>query len=205
MFGVTDNMIASYVTINVFLFAFYYFNAFVLLPKLFKPRRYLAYAASIGVCLIVFVFAPKPLANAIVAPETADSFYKSRNMPKPADADTKFEKKKNITPYRSYYFGFFLVVVIGLAAMSIEEWAKSEETKREMEKEKLNTELSLLKSQINPHFFFNTLNNIYSLAITKSDETASSILKLSSIMRYVLMDTYKQFVSFGSEVDFLIN
>ena len=198
-------MIASYVTINVFLFAFYYFNAFVLLPKLFKPGRYVAYAASIALCFVVFVFAPKPLANAIVAPETADSFYKNRNMPKPADADAKFEKKKNITPYRSYYFGFFLVVVIGLAAMSIGEWAKSEETKREMEKEKLNTELSLLKSQINPHFFFNTLNNIYSLAITKSDETAASILKLSSIMRYVLTDTDKQFVSFGNEIEFLKN
>jgi two-component system, LytTR family, sensor kinase len=63
----------------------------------------------------------------------------------------------------------------------------------------------LLKSQINPHFFFNTLNNIYSLAIMKSDETASSILKLSSIMRYILTETDNQLVPLANEMEFLQN
>jgi two-component system LytT family sensor kinase len=205
IFGLTDNMIASYITINAFLFAFYYFNALVLIPRFFKPGKWMIYALSVVFCFVLFVFVPKPLANAIAEPENAEAFYKNRNIPRPPGAETQFEKRKNITPYRSYYFGFALVFVIGLTVVSIQEWVKSEETKKEMEKEKLNTELSLLKSQINPHFFFNTLNNIYSLAIVKSDQTAASIPKLSSIMRYVLTETDKPLVPLANEIEFLRN
>ena len=66
-------------------------------------------------------------------------------------------------------------------------WKKSE-------KEKLDAELSYLKAQINPHFLFNTLNSIYSLAIIKSDDVASSIVKLSNMMRYVLSESSNEFV-----------
>ncbi len=153
----------------------------------------------------MFIFVPKPLANAIVAPEGPVAYYKNRNLPQPPDAEKQFKSRKNITHYPSSYLGFVLVFAIGLAVSSIQEWFKSEDTKKEMEHEKLNTELSLLKSQINPHFFFNTLNNIYSLAIVKSDETAASILKLSSIMRYVLTETDQKLVPLSNEVEFLQN
>jgi two-component sensor histidine kinase len=202
----SDNQIATFVCINAFLFAFYYLNSLVLIPKLFKPRKWLLYTASIVACFLLFMFAPKPLANAIAEPEDAATFYKSRNLPKPtAKEEKRFNKRRNITHYPSSYFAFVLVFAVGLAATSIQEWLKSEDTKKEMEHEKLNTELSLLKSQINPHFFFNTLNNIYSLAIIKSDETASSILKLSSIMRYVLTETEQKYVPLANEIEFLQN
>ena len=201
----TDNMIVSYVIISLCLFIFYYLNTSVLIPKLFKPKRWLLYLSCVLACFIIFMFAPKPIANAIAPPESADEFYSSRNLPKPPDAEAEFEKRKNITHYPSSYFGFVLVFLVGLVVTSIQEWSKSEETKKEMEREKLNTELSLLRSQINPHFFFNTLNNIYSLAIIKSDETAASILKLSSIMRYVLTETDKEVVPISNEIEFLQN
>ncbi|HEX3024539.1 MAG TPA: sensor histidine kinase [Chitinophagaceae bacterium] len=87
----------------------------------------------------------------------------------------------------------------------MQEWKKIEDNKEQIEREKINTELSFLKSQINPHFFFNTLNNIYSLAITESKDTASAVMKLSSIMRYVLTDTQNNKVPLQSEVDFITN
>lgn len=160
---------------------------------------------SIIGCFLLFIFTPKPIANAIIEPEGPVAYYKNRNLPQPEDAVKQFNSRKNITHYPSSYLGFVLVFAIGLAVSSIQEWFKSEETKKEMEHEKLNTELSLLKSQINPHFFFNTLNNIYSLAIVKSDETASSILKLSSIMRYVLTETDQKLVPLSNEIEFLQN
>jgi len=163
------------------------------------------YTTSIIACFLLFLFVPKPLANAIVAPEGPAAYYKNRNLPQPPGAEKRFKNRKNITHYPSSYLGFVLVFAIGLAVSSIQEWFKSEDTKKEMEHEKLNTELSLLKSQINPHFFFNTLNNIYSLAILKSDETASSILKLSAIMRYVLTETDQKLVPLSNEIDFLQN
>jgi two-component system, LytTR family, sensor kinase len=206
VFTMSDNMIATFICINAFLFGFYYLNTLVLIPKLFKPRKWLLYTASIVVCFFLFMFAPKPIANAIAEPEDATAFFKSRNLPEPSpEAEKRFNKRRNITHYPSSYFAFVLVFAVGLAASSIQEWIKSEDAKKEMEHEKVNTELSLLKSQINPHFFFNTLNNIYSLAIVKSDETASSILKLSAIMRYVLTETDQKYVSLANEIDFLQN
>jgi two-component system LytT family sensor kinase len=69
----------------------------------------------------------------------------------------------------------------------------------------LFTELNLLKSQINPHFFFNTLNNIYSLAIQKSEKTPEAIVKLSELMRYIIYDTDKDKVPLVKEIDYIRN
>ncbi|HRD40256.1 MAG TPA: sensor histidine kinase, partial [Bacteroidia bacterium] len=66
-------------------------------------------------------------------------------------------------------------------------------------------ELSYLKAQINPHFLFNTLNSIYSLAIQKSDETANAVVKLSGMMRYVLTESQNEFVSLQKELDYINN
>lgn len=103
------------------------------------------------------------------------------------------------------YAVFIMVFTIGTCLSVIQQWLKTEQTKRTLENEKLNTELSFLKSQINPHFFFNTLNNIYSLSITGSDKTAPTILKLSSIMRYILSDTRINEVPIQSEIEFIKN
>ena len=73
------------------------------------------------------------------------------------------------------------------------------------EKEKVNAELSYLKAQINPHFLFNTLNSIYSLAIEKSDYTATAVVKLSSMMRYVITDASHKFVPLEKEINYISN
>jgi LytS/YehU family sensor histidine kinase len=98
---------------------------------------------------------------------------------------------------------FLLVLAVGLSISLLQQWLKVEQTKEEIEKEMLRTELSFLKTQLNPQFFFNTLNNIYSLAITGSDKTTSAILKLSAIMRYILTETKYDWVPIQSEIDFL--
>jgi LytS/YehU family sensor histidine kinase len=66
-------------------------------------------------------------------------------------------------------------------------------------------ELQFLKSQLNPHFLFNSLNNIYSLAYQKSEKTADAILKLSDIMRYMIYESNEGWVSLEKEVEYLQN
>jgi two-component system, LytTR family, sensor kinase len=83
------------------------------------------------------------------------------------------------------------------------EWFNNERQKKEMEAEKLASELAFLKSQVNPHFLFNILNNICSLARKKSDETENAIIKLSQIMRYMLQDSKDERVSLEKEVEYL--
>jgi len=98
---------------------------------------------------------------------------------------------------------FFLVFTVSTCTRVIQEWLGIERKKQEIENEKLATELSFLKTQINPHFLFNTLNNIYSLAMVKSEATADAVLKLSSIMRYVLSETKHDTVPLDKEIQFV--
>ena len=76
---------------------------------------------------------------------------------------------------------------------------------KEIIEEKLQTELQLLKNQINPHFLFNALNNVYSLTYTKSEKAPESILKLSDMLRYVIEECNKEQVTISSEINYLIN
>jgi len=79
---------------------------------------------------------------------------------------------------------------------------KEEETIRN-KNENLQTELKLLKSQINPHFLFNSLNNIYALSVTNSDKTQQGISTLSNMLRYVLYECEQAFVPLGKEVEYI--
>ena len=74
-----------------------------------------------------------------------------------------------------------------------------------LKQEKSQTELSLLKTQINPHFFFNTLNNLYSLTIKHSEKAPEVILKLSDMMRYTIYEGEKEVVSIEREISYLNN
>ncbi len=94
---------------------------------------------------------------------------------------------------------FILFIFVILFSLVI----KTRNKLRSTEKEKLNAELSYLKAQINPHFLFNTLNSIYSLAIEKSDYTPTAVVKLSGMMRYVLTESSAQYVSLEKEINYI--
>ncbi|NOQ27908.1 MAG: hypothetical protein GQ564_21305 [Bacteroidales bacterium] len=79
------------------------------------------------------------------------------------------------------------------------------ENEKMLKEEKLGTEIKLLKAQINPHFIFNALNNIYSLTYTKSEMAPESVLKLSEMLRYVFYDCSKDDVKLGAEVEYISN
>lgn len=76
---------------------------------------------------------------------------------------------------------------------------------KQTEEEKLAAQLASLKAQINPHFLFNTLNNIYATAIDKSPQTADMVDKLSEMMRYTMGETQKDFVLLGQEINYITN
>ncbi|BDD02945.1 sensor histidine kinase [Aureibacter tunicatorum] len=105
--------------------------------------------------------------------------------------------------YKTELFFVSITYVFYTFSMLVSSFAIHYYTRyKDAEAEKIKSELSVLKSQINPHFFFNTLNIIYSQAITKSDKTVESISKLSSMMRYVLSDTQESRVSLAQEIKY---
>lgn len=96
-------------------------------------------------------------------------------------------------------------VLVSFILRFVQKWQHDEKIKHVMEKEKSNAELLFLKQQINPHFLFNSLNSIYSLANKKSDLTTEAILKLSGILRYVLYHSEKDLVPLSDEITTIEN
>ncbi|SDE38221.1 sensor histidine kinase [Pedobacter soli] len=94
-------------------------------------------------------------------------------------------------------------IVVPAAVYGIEQSFKSEQVNRKLKEEVVKAELSFLKSQINPHFLYNTLNYVYSLAIPVSDKLANAVLRLSDLMRYTLNDSPDGKVSLDKEVGYL--
>lgn len=88
------------------------------------------------------------------------------------------------------YYSFTLIFVVGVASSFrlLKRQYQSKIKEAELQKEKTQAELKYLKGQINPHFLFNTLNNIYSLARKGSDQTSDAVLKLSKLMRFMLYE-----------------
>jgi LytS/YehU family sensor histidine kinase len=98
---------------------------------------------------------------------------------------------------------FLVFFSVGLRVLErhsdIEKWQK------ELEKEKLNSELAFLKNQISPHFFFNTLNNIYSLISINQEDSQKAVLKLSKLMRYLLYESEDGNTKLSNEIEFMNN
>ena len=94
---------------------------------------------------------------------------------------------------------------ISITLLLATELKRKAENEKLLKEEKLGTELKLLKAQINPHFIFNALNNIYSLTYTKADLAPESVLKLSEMLRYVFYDCSKDQVKLLGEVDYISN
>jgi two-component system sensor histidine kinase AlgZ len=105
------------------------------------------------------------------------------------------------------YVVFNTLFIVFFVAMLkfVEDWFEAEARKKEAENEKLIAELRFLKAQINPHFLFNTLNNLYALAFTHSPNTTIVIDKLSQMMRYMIYDSNYPNVSLNKEIDYMNN
>jgi hypothetical protein len=99
---------------------------------------------------------------------------------------------------------FLVIQGIAIGYFFLKEWAKSELIQTRLQANQLSTEVKFLKSQINPHFLFNTLNNLFSMAQGKgNDELADGISKLSGMMRYMLYDSNEERVPLSKEITYL--
>jgi len=195
-----EAFISMLICMNAFLVAFFYSNTEIFIPKLLAKRKALFYSLTIIGCLLIYMYIPRLFEDAIRAemPEEIRQKFANRMKHFAKDRKTFFPN-----PFKGSTAVFFFVFTISSIMKVMQQWRKAEKKQEEIEQDKVRTELSFLKSQINPHFLFNTLNNIYSLALVKSDSTAGAVLKLSSIMRYVLNETRNNQVPLRDEIRFI--
>ena len=116
-----------------------------------------------------------------------------------------FGKPKQDASLQSGIAGMVFIIISTTLLHLSYKWYLQLSKIKQIENDQLQLELSSLKNQINPHFFFNTLNNLYALSLEKSDETPSVILKLSEMMRYTIYDCKEAKVSVLNEITYLEN
>ncbi len=208
------------------LLATYYFNVWVLMPRWLLRGRVALYAAgAAGLVLLVSIGSHSVTDRIFPRPDTdtrpAPGFWPGlgrgpraqRQPPPDARAEPSLQglRAPENRPPRPGGGGFDLILAmtttlvmaagagVGVAA----KWQLDTETRRRLEAEKATTELALLKAQINPHFFFNTLNNIYALTLLDADRARQALVQLSRLMRYVLYETDPGATRLSQELDFL--
>jgi hypothetical protein len=185
---------------QLLLLIYFYVNFFYIIPRFFFRKRYVQFGfITLGIILLLIA----------IVPLYFDLFVQQLGMPHrrpPMGMDQAGHPHPHPHPprhrlihmliQRNLYM-FFFVFSVGLLIKMTQKW-------RESEKEKMNTELSYLKAQINPHFLFNTLNSIYSLSIVENaNNTAEAIIKLSSMMRYVTQEALGDKVSLEKELEYI--
>lgn len=166
---------------DALLIIIFYLNAIILIPHFLYRRKYAWYTLSLIICLAIFVLAIWELWVIF-----------SRN------GHLSFEVHVLISS-----FIFIFIIACSTAYKMIRDKFIADQLAKEKETEHLKTELSLLRSQASPHFMFNVLNNMVALARKHSDELEPSLIKFSSLMRYMLYENDEEKVSLESEEEYL--
>jgi len=202
-----------YINIGIYGIIFY-INYFLLVPGLFfKLKKYPYYLSAL--ILLVFFYIISDRTNRLIFRIHHEG--NRMEMP-PPDPDGRGRPGLPPGPMRfpmrtpfwdrhllNYSSTALFLIFFSLGLRIIERHSGIEKAQKELEKEKLNSELALLKNQISPHFFFNTLNNIYSLISINPEDSQKAVLKLSKLMRYLLYETEHGNIKLSSEIDFMTN
>lgn len=172
---------------------YFYLNYFVFVPKFYHKKKYIFYAIISLIFLIIAIKLPdliitnNDIYEALKAQEGGN--FRGKGPRREQSLFMEFFVDK--TAYQFYF------------ALSIGILLKTNQYIHSIEQDMLKSEVSYLKAQINPHFLFNTLNSIYALSLVKSDDAPNVILKLSSIMRYVVTESSKEKVLLKNELNYI--
>ncbi len=190
----------------VLVFFFFYLNYFVLVPRLLLHKKQALFSLTVLLAL-AFSYYTNDFVMQMVREKYAKELVVS-HKPASADALQRMEMRRERHRHAENA-GTVVVVLMGFFISTItretREWYQQERERKELEKQRLISELSFLKSQVNPHFLFNSLNGIYALAIKKSDKTPDAIIQLSDLMRHMLYESDKEKVELAKETEYLRN
>ena len=170
-----------------------YINLYLLIPKLLRQKAYIFYTFW----LIVLISGSSLFVQFIL-------LYPLRNILHVSDQLTGF----NANIHSAFFFVTLVYVGVSSFLKFVKDWFSMQDLNYKLakiEKQKLEAELNTLKGQLNPHFLFNSLNNIYSLALIKSDKVPELILKLSDLMRHIIYESKEHFISLAKEIEFVDN
>lgn len=167
----------------IFYAALLYFNLNYLFPQYLRKGQYFLYLGLL--LLATLVLTPiKLLLKYLILDQTSNTLLDN---------------------FGAYFFSTFLVGSLATVGKMMTDWFRQNRERQELVTETMQSELRFLKSQINPHFLFNTLNSLYALTLKKSDAAPDIVIKLSEMMRYMLYECNEKTVPLSKEVAYIRN
>ena len=180
-------------TIQLFLillgyYFFYFVNHYFLINKLLRQKGILYYLFGLAATILLFYPIISQLTTFLPIFDQENGGHGSK--------DSVFQED-------TYAVIPMMIMLLSIPMILAIQWFKQSSEIANLEKEKTATELSLLKQQVNPHFFFNTLNNLYALSLTKDKQTPEVILQLSELMRYVIYKGKEEKAALAEEIKYI--
>lgn len=163
-----------------------YFNLLVLIPRFLRKERYLIFLTTLGLTFLVAIEWNHWI------------FEKGSNWLFPDYYFISYYEWTDIARFMAIYLGATTLIKLSKGWF---QWLQSEKEIQQIRQQKSEAELSALKAQINPHFLFNSLNSIYSLALDKDAKAPGILLKLSGVLRYMLYDAIGEKVPLQREIE----
>ncbi|MDR2806203.1 MAG: sensor histidine kinase, partial [Dysgonamonadaceae bacterium] len=192
----------------VLLAGYFYLNMYVLVPRLLSKKRIITYIGVTLLSLVILCFAfpwlirhlhnfppldrPMPF-----SPGNFDAFPQRDSPPlRPHGLIQRLD-------LYTHFVRFLVVFIVSTGLKVLTQWYREKQQLQELEKSKIQAELSFLKSQIHPHFLFNCLNSIYFLTLSKDDKAPKTVLSLSEFLRFVIIESESDFIPLEKEIKML--
>jgi Putative regulator of cell autolysis len=176
---------------------FFYINYFYLIPHYYFRKKYVSFFLFALLAFIIVTVLPEWYTMSYERMQSPPGHMMEGHGPMPPPYRDGFDWGR-FGPFADNFLKFALAFIISLTLKINSQLKKAQ-------REKSEAEILFLKAQINPHFLFNTLNSIYSLALTKSDDTPKAVVKLSGMMRYTVSEASRNYVSLEKEVEYITN
>jgi len=212
--NIGKDFIWAYYINNIINGLIFYVNYLFLIPAFFFGAKKFKYYISV-MLLIGSFYLVSDISNGLIFKYTTEQRkteeprrepLELRKDSGPPDRDKRFGRPPFRQMHRfNFFFTSLFITFFSLGLRVLERNAQIEKRQKDLEKEKLNSELALLKNQISPHFFFNTLNNIYSLISINTADSQKAVLQLSKLMRYLLYESEQGQSLLSHEIEFMNN
>ncbi len=198
-----DQRTTQIVLFNTLVFVvLFYTNYLWLVPRLAQKKKWFAFLVLASALIVLMGFASGKFYENLFAPprEVRERISETEQRP---PRDNRNSRRGGGMAIYNFFITSFLVSGFAVGIRYAESAIRKEEEIKELEKEKLNSELALLKNQVSPHFFFNTLNNIYSLIEINGKDAQDAVLSLSKMMRYMLYESEQGNTRLSNEIEFM--
>ncbi len=201
-----DKAIFRTIELIAFQSALFYLNALLLMPKLLEKQKYVRYSLAIttlillgALALYYLDFTLKPF---------GDITLKGRGPREILNNDLKGSFSASAIHWRGILrniLSLFAITLISIISRMFYQKSVEEKKEASLKHENLMSEMKFLKSQVNPHFLFNALNNIYTLVLLKHDNAPAMLLKLSDMLRYMLYECNDDLAPIEKEISYINN